>query len=190
MVSAERETAPGKRVRPGARAIVIPLLAGAAVSVLLGVYAKTHEPAGYSVGIAGFSSAQAMKTWLASVSFLLALCQFASALVMYGRLPVAAPSWIGAVHVWTGRLAVLVSVPVAVHCLYAFGFQHYDTRVLTHSLLGCFCYGAFVAKMLLLTRNGLPRWAIPIAGGLVLTGVTGLWLTSALWFFQHNGLTL
>ncbi|MDT5108216.1 MAG: hypothetical protein QOE20_106 [Mycobacterium sp.] len=44
--------------------------------------------------------------------------QLLSALIMYGRIPgVGAPSWIGPVHVWSGRLAVLVSVPVAVHCL-------------------------------------------------------------------------
>ncbi|MFD6160316.1 DUF6529 family protein [Nocardia sp. NPDC060256] len=170
-------------------AIAIPVLIGAAVSVLLGVYAKTHEPTGFSINVAGFSSPQAVKTWLATIAFLLAIFQFVSALAMYGKLPVSAPSWIGTAHVWSGRLAVLVSVPVAVHCLYAFGFLQYDTRVLLHSLLGCFFYGAFVAKMLLLTRKGLPGWVIPVAGGLVLAGLTGLWLTSSLWFFQHNGLT-
>ncbi|MEU7145465.1 DUF6529 family protein [Nocardia sp. NPDC046473] len=169
--------------------MAIPVLIGAAVSVLLGVYAKTHEPTGFSINVAGFSSPQAVKTWLATVAFLLALFQLASASAMYGKLPFSAPSWIGAAHVWSGRLAVLVSVPVAVHCLYAFGFLQYDTRVLLHSLLGCFFYGAFVAKMLLLTRKGLPGWVIPVAGGLVLAGLTGLWLTSSLWFFQHHGLT-
>ncbi|MFE9579722.1 DUF6529 family protein [Nocardia sp. NPDC006044] len=189
-MSAERETTPiGQPNAKSFAAIAIPLLVGAAVSVLLGVYAKTHEPSGFSVDVAGFSSPQAVKTWLATVAFLLALCQFVSALAMYGKLPLRAPSWIGTAHVWSGRLAVLVSVPVAVHCLYAFGFQQYDTRVLLHSLLGCFFYGAFVAKMLLLTRKGLPGWVIPVAGGLVLAGLTGLWLTSSLWFFQHNGLT-
>ena len=64
-------------------------------------------------------------------------------------------------HVWSGRLAVLTSVPVAVHCLYALGFQATDTRVLFHSLFGCFFYGAFAAKMLLLTRRGLPAVGHP-----------------------------
>ncbi|WP_405168148.1 DUF6529 family protein [Nocardia sp. NBC_01499] len=186
-MSAERETTPG---RPrAAAAIAIPVLIGAAVSVLLGVYAKTHEPSGYSVNVAGFSSPLVVKTWLATVAFVLALGQFVSALAIYGKLPVRAPSWIGAAHVWSGRLAVLVSVPVAVHCLFALGFQQYDTRVLLHSLVGCFFYGAFVTKMLLLTRKGLPGWVIPVAGGLVLAGITGLWLTSSLWFFHTNGLT-
>lgn len=191
-VSADRETTPIGRPQPSATvvaAIAIPVLTGAAVSVLLGVYAKTHDPSAFSVNVAGFSSPQAVKAWLSTLAFLLALCQLISALAMYGKLPFPAPSWIGTAHVWSGRLAVLVSVPVAVHCLYALGFQQYDTRVLLHSLFGCFFYGAFVAKMLLLTRKGLPGWVIPVAGGLVLAGLTGLWLTSSLWFFQHDGLT-
>ncbi|WP_338774540.1 DUF6529 family protein [Nocardia vulneris] len=188
-MSAERETAPLGRSQSGTAALAVALLIGAAVAVLLGVYGKTHEPAAFSVNVAGFSGPQAVKTWLATLAFVLALGQFVSALAMYGKVPGRTPSWVGTVHVWSGRLAVLVSVPVAVHCLYALGFQHYDTRVLWHSLLGCFFYGAFVAKMLLLTRKGLPGWVVPVAGGLVLTGLTGLWLTSSLWFFQHNGLT-
>ncbi|GAJ81605.1 hypothetical protein NBRGN_038_02790 [Nocardia brasiliensis NBRC 14402] len=188
-VSAERETASPGRSQSGTAALAVALLIGAAVAVLLGVYGKTHEPSAFSVNVAGFSGPQAVKTWLATLAFVLALGQFGSALAMYGKLPGRTPSWIGSAHVWSGRLAVLVSVPVAVHCLYALGFQHYDARVLWHSLLGCFFYGAFVAKMLLLTRKGLPGWVIPAAGGLVLTGLTGLWLTSSLWFFQHNGLT-
>ena len=90
---------------------------------------------------------------------------------------------------WSGRLAVLASVPVAVHCLYALGFQATDTRVLFHSLFGCLFYGAFVTKMLLLTRKGLPAWVIPIAGALVFFGLVFIWLTSALWFFQTSGIT-
>ena len=75
-------------------------------------------------------------------------------------------SWVGPVHRWSGRIAVAVSVPVAVHCLYALGFQTFDARVLLHSLFGCFFYGAFVAKMLILTRDDTPKWALPLAGRL------------------------
>ena len=60
--------------------------------------------------------------------------------------------------------------------------QAYDGRVLTHSLFGCFFYGAFVFKMLILTRDDTPKWALPLAGGLVLTGVTALWVTGVLSF--------
>lgn len=170
-------------------AIAVAVLIGAAVAVLLGVYANVHEPRFFSINVAGFSSPTAVKSWLATLAVALAVFQFGSALAMYGKIPrIAAPGWIGSAHVWSGRLAVLASVPVAVHCLYALGFQDYEPRVLWHSLLGCFFYGAFVTKMLLLTRKGLPGWALPVAGGSVLTGLTGIWLTSALWFFQNNGI--
>jgi hypothetical protein len=116
--------------------------------------------------------------------------QLVSAAAMYGRLPVRAPSWTGTLHRWSGRVAVLASVPVAVHCLYALGFQAGEPRVLVHALVGCLFYGAFVAKMLLLTRHGLPGWALPVAGGLVFTGLAVLWVTSSLWVFTTLGLTL
>ncbi|MEU8223627.1 DUF6529 family protein [Kribbella sp. NPDC048915] len=71
---------------------------------------------------------------------------------------------------------------------YALGFQYSEPRVLIHSLLGCFFYGAFVAKMLTLTRADAPRWLLPVAGGAVFTGLVGLWLTSSLWFFTTFGI--
>ena len=61
-------------------------------------------------------------------------------------------------------------------------------RVLFHSLFGCFFYGAFVTKMVLLTRKGLRGWVIPVVGGLVFFGLVYVWLTSALWFFDTNGI--
>jgi hypothetical protein len=84
---------------------------------------------------------------------------------------------------------VLLSVPVAVHCLYALGVQHDSPRVLVHSLVGCFFYGAFTAKMLVL-RAEVPRWVLPVLGGAVFTAVTALWLTSAVWFFTTSGFTI
>jgi len=168
--------------------LVVALLVGAVVAVGLGVFGSVHEPKFFSVNLAGFSSGLYAKAWLATLAAVLGLFQVFSALVMYGRLPVKAPTWIGAAHVWSGRLAVLATVPVAVHCLYAVGFQTTDIRVLTHSLLGCFFYGAFVAKMLLLTRKGVPGWVIPVLGGAVFTSLVYLWLTSALWLFVGEGL--
>jgi Family of unknown function (DUF6529) len=84
---------------------------------------------------------------------------------------------------------VLLSVPVAVHCLYALGWQHDSLRVLVHSLVGCFFYGAFTAKMLVL-RADTPRWVLPVLGGAVFTALTAVWLTSAVWFFTTSGLTV
>jgi hypothetical protein len=179
------------RSSSGGMAVLIAVALGALVAVALGVFGKVHEPQYFSVSVAGFSSGLAVKSWLATLAMVLALFQLASAFAMYRLLPGGkAPSWIGTAHVWSGRLAVLVSVPVAVHCLYALGFQSYDNRVLFHSLFGCFFYGAFTTKMVLLTRKGLRGWVIPVAGGLVFFGLVYIWLTSALWFFETNGVTL
>ena len=186
----DRSYAPAHRTRDShLAALVVPLAAGSAVAIALGVYGRVHEPTGLAVSIAGFSGAQSVKAWLTTVVFLFALVQLATALAMWGKLPVAAPSWAPTLHRWSGRVAVLLAVPVLVHCLYALGYQSATPRVLVHSLLGCFFFGAFTAKMLLLTRRGVPGWALPVIGGLVFAGLVGLWLTSSLWFFTTIGVT-
>jgi hypothetical protein len=169
--------------------LIVPVTVGVAVSVGLGVYGKLHDPTGIAVNVAGFSGPLTVKVWLASCSFVLALFQLFSALVMYGKLPaIKAPSWIGVAHRWSGRLAFLLAIPVAMHCLYALGFGAYSTRVLVHSLFGCLFFGAFTTKMLVLSRKGLPGWALPLYGGLVFTGLVVIWLTSSLWFFTTTGI--
>ncbi|HEX2356902.1 MAG TPA: DUF6529 family protein [Micromonosporaceae bacterium] len=170
--------------------LLVPLLVGAVVAVTLGVYGKLHTPSGIAVNVAGFSSPQTVKVWLASGAAFFAVLQLMSALAMWGRLGSFSPSWAGTVHRWSGRTAFLLTVPVAVHCLYALGFGSYDARVLAHSLLGCFFFGAFAAKMLILPRKGLPRWVLPVAGGLVFTALIGLWLTSSVWYFTAVGVRL
>jgi len=175
----------------GAAVLLVPFLVGGAVTVALGAYGSLHEPTFVAVNLAGFSGALAAKTWLASAAVVLAIVQLVSAFAMYGKLPgVTAPSWTATLHRWSGRAAFLLAVPVAIHCLYAAGFQTGSTRVLLHSLLGCFFFGAFTAKMLFLSRKGVPGWALPLFGGLVFTGLVGLWLTSSLWFFTTFGVKL
>lgn len=180
---------PAPAAHPGAGWLVAVGI-GALAAVAIGVYGRIHEPAFFAVNVGGFSSGTAAKAWLATVAIVPAVMQVVSAMIMYGRLPsIAAPPWLGGLHRWSGRVAVLVTVPVAVHCLYALGFQSGEPRVLVHSLFGCFLYGAFVAKMLLLTRQGVPRWALPVFGGAVFTALVALWLTSSVWFFATSGLT-
>lgn len=165
--------------------VLVPFAVGAAVSVGLGVYGGLHAPQGYAINISGFSGTQSVKSWLTTGAFVFALVQLLSALMVYGKIK--GPRWSGTLHRWSGRLAVLLTVPVVVHCLYALGFDPSSPRVLAHSLLGCFFFGAFTAKMLVLTRKGVPGWALPLIGGLVFTGLVALWLTSALWFFTTSG---
>ena len=172
---------------PGPARYLVPALVAAAVAVGLGVYGKVHDPTGTAFNLAGFSSTGAVKSWLASTAFFFALVQLVSAFMVYGKLP--GPRWASALHRWSGRIAFLVAVPVAVHCLYALGYQTYETRVMWHSALGCFFFGAFSAKMLLLRSQRLPGWLLPLVGGLVFTVLTLIWLTSAFWFFRTFGVT-
>jgi hypothetical protein len=180
-------TTPAPPSRTTAVSLLVPLAVGSVVAVALGVYGNMHQPSGVAINLAGFSSMQSVKAWLATVVIVLVLVQLVSALAMYGKFGRYPPAWVDGVHRWSGRLAFLVSIPVAMHCLYALGFQSFDTRILLHSLLGCFFYGIFVCKMLLLRREGAPGWALPVVGGVLFTGLVGLWLSSSLWFFTNFG---
>jgi len=180
---------PPGRASSGAAMLVVPSLIGALVALTLGIYGHLHHPTGIAINIAGFSSPGSVKSWLATGATVFAVVQVGSALVMYGKVPrIAAPSWIGGLHRWSGRIAFLLAVPVAVHCLYALGFQSYSSRVLVHSLLGCAFFGAFTVKMLILPKRELPSWMLPTWGALVFTALTGVWLTSAYWFFSTFGI--
>ena len=180
---------PPERTASGAAKIVVPSLIGALVALTLGVYGRLHHPTGVAINIAGFSSPGSVKSWLATAATAFAVVQVGSALVMYGKIPrVAGPSWIGGLHRWSGRIAFLLAVPVAMHCLYALGFQTYSTRVLVHSLLGCAFFGAFTVKMLILPKRGRPGWVLPVVGALVFTVLVAIWFTSAFWFFSTFGI--
>jgi uncharacterized protein DUF6529 len=176
---------------PPARAgrLLVPLILGSLVAISLGVYASLHEATGIAVSVAGFSGPLQVKVWLASGALVFAVVQLLSSFVMYGKVPgITPPSWIGGVHRWSGRIAFVLAIPVAIHCLYAIGFLVDSPRALVHSLLGCLFFGAFVVKMLGLRKNGIPGWALPVLGGLVFTMLVGLWLTSSLWYFTTFGL--
>lgn len=179
---------PGDGPRPMTTLIVIGV-AGLAVAVALGVYGRVHQPTFVAVNLAGFSGPGYAKAWLATLAALLGVVQVLSSAMMYGKLGGNAPPWIGTVHRWSGRAAVLITIPVLIHCLYALGFQYDSPRVLVHSLLGCLFYGIFVTKMLALTRRGLPGWVLPVTGGVLFTALVGLWLTSSLWLFSTKGLS-
>jgi len=185
MVDVPDDLRTARPTRPPA-AVAVPVAIGVGVAVGIGVYSKVHTPAGTALNVAGFSTALAAKAWLTTFAMVFGLLQLLSAQVMYGRIPLQIDA-IGAIHRWSGRIAVLLTVPVAVHCLYALGYSSYSNRVLIHSLLGCFFYGIFATKMLLLARKDAPSWAVQVAGGLLFTGLTGLWLSASLWFFTNVG---
>jgi hypothetical protein len=89
-----------------------------------------------------------------------------------------------------GASLFLLSLPVAVHCMFAYGVQLGDLRVAVHSVAGCFFYGAFAAKVLLVRSRRLPGWALPVAGGLLVSLIAVLWYSSALWYLNGSRLPL
>jgi hypothetical protein len=171
--------------------LLLPLVGGAAVSIALGIYGRVHDPTGHALFTLFFTNTLNLKAWFATAAVVLAFVQVFTALRIYGKIsvPARAPTWLGDFHRLCGTLAFLFSLPVAFHCLWSLGFRS-DTgqaRVLVHSVLGCFFYGAFAAKMVIVRSGHMPGWALPVAGGVVFTALVGIWLTSSLWFFTNFG---
>lgn len=184
------ERGPGSvpRSDPAFRRLLIIGLVGAAIALTLGIYANAHSPSSDLTLTLGFTNTITMKVWLTTIVLCFAVIQLLSALWMYGRLPLGAPpSWLGSVHRISGRLAFLLSLPVAYHCLYQLGFQHSSTRVVLHSILGCLFYGAFAAKVLIIRSRNLPGRALPLAGGLVFVLLVYIWLLTVLWYVDQSG---
>jgi hypothetical protein len=168
--------------------VLVAMSIGAVVSIGLGLFGRLHHPTGVAINLAGFSSGLAVKTWLTTAAFLFAIVQLVTGMAIFGRIPLKG-AWLGPVHRWSGRVAVLLVTPVAVHCLYALGFADFSTRALIHSILGCAFFGAFVCKMLVLTRDDAPGWVLPVLGGLVFSLLAALFATAAVWFFVYRGFT-
>jgi hypothetical protein len=180
------------QAQPSRARLVVPLVLGLALAAGIYVFGRNHAP-DYSTSLFGRSAQQTLplKSWLASVILGLALAQLASAAWMYGRLPrLAKPRRLPAIHRLMGAAALLVTLPVAYHCMLAYGVQTSSARVAVHSLAGCFFYGAFAAKVTVVRSRRLPGWALPVAGGTLVTIVAALWYTSALWYYNGYSLPL
>jgi Family of unknown function (DUF6529) len=95
-----------------------------------------------------------------------------------------APRRVGTVHRLIGLLLFLLSIPISIHCIQAYGIELTPARAALHTLAGCFFYGAFAAKVLVVRNRRLPGWLLPLVGGLLVTVVAVSWYTSALWFFD------
>ena len=135
-----------------------------------------------------FSSTIAAKAWLASAAFALAIVQVSTGARIFGKLqrlvPIPRP-WVNRVHRWSGRLAILCTLPVAFHCIFILGFRTTDARVLAHSIVGSFVYGVIVVKLLMVHSRKHPGWSLPLAGGTLFAVLVTLWATSAAWYFTN-----
>ena len=178
--------------RRGGSAAVLLWAAVAAAIVAGGLYAfGTQHTPDYTTSLFGQTGQDTfkLKSWLATGVLAFAAIQLGLALWMYGRLPGIgiAPPRVGTAHRAIGALAILLTIPVAYHCAFAYGVEtKVDTRVAVHSVVGCFLYGAFVAKIVLVQspRRRVPGWALPVVGGTLVVTVAVLWYTSALWYFN------
>src|SRR6266699_6734580 len=174
----------GAAFKPSGVRVAIIGLAGAIVAVVLYIVGKAHTP-DYTTGLFGQSGLNAimLKSLLATIALGLAVVQVLLALWIYRKLPFAGrpPKRIGLTHRIVGGAVFLVTLPVAIHCAIAYGVKLTDPRILVHSVAGCFFYGAFVAKVLLVQSKRLPGWALPVAGGVLAVLLIVLWYTSALY---------
>jgi hypothetical protein len=135
-----------------------------------------------------FSTPIAGKAWFATAAIVLALVQVSTAARMWGHLRGLVrlgDAGAATVHRWSGRLAVLCTLPVVFHCVFILGFQTSDLRVAVHSIVGSFVYGVLAAKLLAVRAHGYPGWVLPAAGGTLFASLAVLWLTSSLWYFTN-----
>jgi hypothetical protein len=161
----------------------------AGVAVALYLVGRLHQP-DYSFSLFGQANPIGLKSVLATVALGLAVVQVLLALWMYRKLPLAGspPRPVRLTHRVVGFALFAVTVPVAIHCLIAYGVRLTSARVAVHSLAGCFFYGAFVAKVLLVQTRRLPGWVLPVAGGTLAIVIGVLWYTAALYYY--NGFSL
>ncbi|GAA2087386.1 hypothetical protein HKK74_13630 [Actinomadura alba] len=159
-----------------------------AIAAALFAFGRIHTPdfASSLFGRRG-DDANVLKAQLGTGLLGLALYQLTLALWMYQRLPGAgaAPRPVHPAHRIGGAVLFALSLPIAYHCITAYGVQTSSARVALHSLAGCFFYGAFAAKVLLVRSRHLPGWALPLAGGTLVTLIVTLWSSGALWQFTQ-----
>jgi hypothetical protein len=184
-------TGPDRPVVPRRVVQLLPFIIFAVVALTVGLLASGTIRSPYATPFFHlfFSDTLHMKVWLVTAALLLGLNQLLTASRIYGLLHFPPRGgFYNVVHRWSGRTAILLTLPVAYHCIFLLGFGTDDTRVYIHSLLGSFVYGVFLAKVFILRAKSFPGWALPIAGGVLFLILLGLWLTSALWFFRNFGM--
>ena len=184
------------RADAASRPVIVLWLAGIAlvaiaVSTALLVYGRVHAP-NYYFSLFGRTGldAIALKSTLATVALALVAVQVLLALWIYQKLPAvhSSPRPVRLAHRVIGACLFAITVPIAIHCLMAYGVQFTNLRIAIHSVAGCFFYGAFAAKVLMVHNRRLPGWALPVAGGTLAVLLGVLWYTSALYYY--NGFAL
>jgi len=183
----EEAVAPQAPAAPAARAL-IPL--SVALVVGAGIYALaksiTPNPASGLFGTSGTGTFP-LKSWMSSGVLAFAFFQLYTSLWIYRKInrKRTLPKRLGLVHRISGVCAILLSIPIAYNCLRTYGFESFNKRVLIHAIAGCFFYGAFAAKVLIVRSKRLPGWTLPAAGGTLIAVIAVLWYTAALWYYDN-----
>ena len=168
--------------------LAMPIAVMAAIALAIYAVGRTIVPDYSGTALFGRTAADTLplKSALATGVLGLAGFQLLSALWIYGKLPAAraSPRWLPTVHRLTGVSAIVLTLPIAYHCMRAYGVQTFDARIAVHSIAGCFVYGAFAAKVAIVRSRRLPGWTLPLAGGILVSLVALLWYTSALWYYN------
>ena len=180
------------------KSMAVPLAAfaaGAVVALLIGVFGKAHDPTLDGTTTLGFDTVLAMKVVVTSVIGVLAVLQLVGALWLYGKLGIAAPSWLGRAHRASGTVTLVLAIFVAYNCLWALGLEsgtyaggeQVPTRTVVHGVLGCAVFGALVVKVVAVRSKRAPGWFLPVAGGLLFALLVVVVLTSAVWYLREKG---
>ena len=151
--------------------LALPLVVFALITLTVGLVAggKVREPYATPFFHLFFRDVLQMKAWLVTAAVVLACGQLLTAARIYEvlRFPPKGRFYHG-VHRWSGRAAIVLTLPVAYHCIFLLGFGANSPRVLIHSLLGSALYGAVVVKVLMVRSGRFATWVLPVAGGLLL----------------------
>ena len=169
--------------------------AGAVVALLIGVFGRVHDPTTDGTTTLGFDTVIDMKVVLTAVIGVLVVLQLIGALWLYGKLGIRAPRWLGTAHRVSGSLALLLSVFVGYHCLWALGLEYGElhngeavpARAVVHGVLGCVVFGAFVVKIVAVRSKRAAGWFLPLAGGLLFAVLILVVATSTVWYVGEEG---
>jgi hypothetical protein len=141
-----------------------------------------------SIATSVFSSVIAAKAWFTTFAIVFAVVQVLTGARIFGHLehlvPIGRPK-VNRVHRWSGRLAILCTLPVAFQCIFVLGFRHTDARVLVHSIAGSLLYGVVAVKVFFVHDHDHPRWTLPLVGGTLFAVLVTLWGTGSLWYFTQ-----
>jgi hypothetical protein len=180
------------------KSLAVPLAAftvGALVALLVGVFGRVHDPTLDGTTSLGFRTVIEMKVVVSTAVGVLAVLQVVTALWLYGKLGIRAPTWLGTAHRITGTVTLVLAVFVAYHCLWALGLESgtlengekVPTRAVVHGVLGCAVIGAVVVKVAAVRSKRAPGWFLPMAGGLLFALLVLSVLTSAVWYVDQEG---